>query len=145
MEVWRFGEVLSNGFANEPQSGFSELSPDAGNPFRRLEFTDIQDIMRGSFNVDMSGYLDFMDWYKNKIRQGTLEFLYYDCRVAQNRVARLIGKPQYTTISNRFTIAVTLSLEAVNVKQTYSLVTETGDNIITETGDNLTVEVDINV
>lgn len=111
MELWRFGEILSNGFKNELQEGFIELTPDAGSPFRRVVFTDTQDLIQGTFNVSRFQYIDFMGWYRNTIKQGTIEFEYYDCRVDANRVARVIGKPTYTTISDRFNISITLSLE----------------------------------
>lgn len=137
MATWRFGEILSNGFSNEEQQGFSEVTPDAGNPYRRQEFTDIQDLISGTFILDFNEYLDFKNWYRNEIRQGSLSFDYYDCRVDQSRTARIIGKPQYTTVSNQYRLSITLSLESVTVEVIDNLVSEAGDQIISEGGDNI--------
>lgn len=137
MTAWRFGEILSNGFSNEEQTGFSEVSPDAGSPFRRQEFTDIQDLISGTFILTAAQYIDFKGWYRNEVRQGSLSFDYYDCRVEQTRTARIIGKPQYNTVSNHYRVSITLSLESVVVTTTDNLVSQAGDNIVSLSGDQI--------
>lgn len=112
MEQWIWGKIKSDGFQNEFQDGTLEVSPDAGAPFKRLRFTDVRDIIQGTFILDRNQYIYFMSWYKFNIKQGTIPFSYYDCRVNQYRTTRIIGKPTYTTISNMFSLSVTLSFDS---------------------------------
>lgn len=143
--VWRFGDIRVAGFQNEIQDGVRELTPDAGNPFKRVSFTDVQDLIRGTFVVNRDDYLDFMDWFRNTIRQGSLSFSYYDCRIDASRTARIIGRPSFTTLSNKWVISISLSLEPVTSIVEFNLITETGDNLITETDDNLIVDAGLTV
>ena len=113
MEKWTFGNFLNDSYQNEFQQGYLEITPDAGIPFRREIFSDIQDIVSGNISLDNGAYLDFMSWYKYNIRQGTLPFLFYDCRVQTERVARLtIEKPQYSRNSNRWNVSVTIIFDS---------------------------------
>ena len=52
MKEWKWGQIKLSGFQNEFQEGHIEITPDAGIPFRRQRFTDIQDIVQGSFTLD---------------------------------------------------------------------------------------------
>ena len=81
MKEWKWGQIKLSGFQNEFQEGHIEITPDAGIPFRRQRFTDIQDIVQGSFTLDKLSYIDFMSWYKSDILQGALPFKYYDARI----------------------------------------------------------------
>lgn len=113
MEQWNWGTLLNDSFQNEFQEGYLEVTPDAGIPFRRERFSDIQDIVSGNLSLTEEDYIDFMSWYKFNIRQGTIPFLFYDCRVKSDRVARLtINKPQFNRQSNRWNISVTLAFNS---------------------------------
>lgn len=113
MERWIFGSLLNNSFSNEYQEGYIEVTPDAGIPFRRERFSDIQDIVSGNLSLINQDYIDFMSWYKYNIKQGTIPFLYYDCRVEEDRVARLtLNKPQFNRQSNRWNVLVTLTFDS---------------------------------
>ena len=80
MLEWTWGKPLIEGFSNKPQKGYSEIAPDAGTPYRRLNFTDIQDLATCNFILNRTDYIRFMSWYKYDLRQGTLPFLIWDCR-----------------------------------------------------------------
>lgn len=113
LQKWKWGGLLNAGYANEFQEGYIEVTPDAGIPFRRERFSDIQDIVSGSLSLTNSQYIDFMSWYKYDIRQGTLPFLMPDCRIKKERVARLtINKPQFNRTSNRWTVALTITFDS---------------------------------
>lgn len=110
---WEWGCLLNEGFQNEFQQGYIEINPDAGTPYRRLKFSDIQDIVSGSLSLVDSDYIDFMSWYKCDIKQGTIPFIFYDCRVKKDRIVRLtINKPQFIRYSNRWTIPVTIIFDS---------------------------------
>lgn len=144
MEKWEFGQLLSNGFSNETQQGFEELTPDAGIPFRRESFTDVYDIVRGGIILTRNDYLYFMDWYRNTVRQGTLPFTYYDCRVEKDRVARIVGKPTFSAISNRFSVSITISLEPTRFGVDSLLITESEDAYITtDSGDLVSIDLGV--
>lgn len=145
MAEWRFGEILSNGFQSEYQSGFSELSPDAGSTYRREEFTDIQDLISGSFVLDIDAYRDFKDWYKNDIRQGSLKFDYYDCITRQTRQAQILGNPTFSTVSNLFYVNITLALDSVTYVESFNLLDEAGIPVLDESGENILTEVEITI
>ncbi len=112
METWKFGHIKIEGFQNEPQEGYIEVTPDAGVPFRRERFSDIQDIIKGNFTLTKSEYVEFMSWYKYDIRQGSLPFMLYDCRIKADRVARIVGKPTYTTNSKYFDVSITIAYDS---------------------------------
>lgn len=137
LEKWRWGDLISRGFQDEDQNGFIEVSPDAGEPFRRETFTDIDNIIKGSIVVPLEDYLDFKSWYRNSVKQGTLPFTFYDCRVEADRTARFLEKPLYRQNSNYWTIEVKLSLEQTKLYVDYYLLTEGGDYLLTEGGDRI--------
>lgn len=111
--TWKWNNFLNNNFSNEYQEGYIETTPDAGVPFRRERFSDIQDIVSGSISLVNQDYIDFMAWFKNDIKQGTIPFYFYDCRIQQNRIARLtMNKPQYSRTSNRWTVAITMTFDS---------------------------------
>ena len=112
MEKWTWGQIKLDGFRNEYQEGYIEVTPDAGIPFRRERFSDIQDIVQGNFTLDKTQYIDFMSWYKFNIRQGAIPFEYYDCRIGQNRVTRIVGKPTFTSNSKYYDVSITLTFDS---------------------------------
>lgn len=137
---WRFGNLNLNGFSDEEQTGFSELTPDAGLPYRREVFSDIENLVQGQKTMTLAQYLDFKNFYRNETKQGTVPFTFYDCRVEQNRTARFVGKPTYSTLSNHYSVSVTLSLEPVTITSLFYMTTENGDRIIAENGDYIVGE-----
>ena len=112
MEKWKWGQIKLDGFRNEFQEGYIEVTPDAGIPFRRERFTDIQDIIQGSFTLTKMQYIDFMSWYKSNIRQVAIPFEFYDCRIGQNRVTRIVGKPTFTSNSKYYDVSITLTFDS---------------------------------
>lgn len=112
MENWTFGQIKIEGFQNEPQEGYIELTPDAGIPYRRERFSDIQDIVKGNFTLDKKEYIRFMSWYKLNIKQGSIPFKFFDCRIQKERVARIVGKPTYTTNSKFFDVSITIAFDS---------------------------------
>ena len=112
MEKWKWGQIKLDGFRNEFQEGYIEVTPDSGIPFRRERFTDIQDIIQGSFTLTKMQYIDFMSWYKSNIRQGAIPFEFYDCRIGQNRVTRIVGKPTFTSNSKYYDVSITLTFDS---------------------------------
>lgn len=128
MLEWIWGKPLLQNFSNQPQKGYIETSPDAGIPFRRLQFTDIYDIANCTFDLDRDNYIRFMSWYKSDLRQGTLPFKIFDCRYKVERTARIIGDvPQYATNSNRYVMSLTLAFIPEEIVVDYILVMN--DNI----------------
>lgn len=105
---WIWGEILNNNFRNEHQEGFVEVTPDAGSPLKRQKWTDVMDIMQGSFTLTAQKYVDFMSWYKTTIKQGSIPFEYYDCRYGIYRTTRIVGKPTYSSNSKFFNISIQL-------------------------------------
>lgn len=112
MEKWTWGQIKLNGFRNEFQEGYIEVTPDAGIPFRRERFSDIQDIIKGTFTLTKLQYIDFMSWYKFNIRQGAIPFKYYDCRIERERTARIVGKPTFTSNSKYYDVSITLTFDS---------------------------------
>ncbi len=137
---WRFGNPLSQGFSDEEQTGYQELTPDAGIPFRRQVFTDIQNIVSFRLILTLNDYIDFKSFYRTDTAQGTLSFDYYDCRFDVTRTARFLGKPTYQQLSNNYEVSCTLSLEQAETTLVFNLLTEGGDPILTEAGENILVE-----
>lgn len=137
MLKWKWGNPLNANFSNEFQSGFIETNPDAGVPFRRMRFSDILDVIDATFDLTRSEYLQLMNWYKYDTRQGSLPFEYYDCRIEYNRVARIIGKPQFSTNSNRYIVSITLGLEPVTLYRDNNLLVNDDDLLIVNDDDIL--------
>jgi hypothetical protein len=103
--IWKWGKALLSNFSNRPQKGYVEIEPDAGIPFRRQMFSDISDLVTASFSLTRENYIKFMSWYKYELKQGSLPFLFYDCRYKRDRVARLVGGvPEYQTNSKRINL-----------------------------------------
>lgn len=124
MIKWIWGKPLIQNFSNQPQKGYTEVEPDAGVPFRRLQFTDIYDLASCSFDLDRFNYIRFMSWYKSELRQGTIPFEIFDCRYKRERTARIVGDvPHYATNSNRYTLNLTLAFmpEAFNYDYTMTV------------------------
>jgi len=112
MEKWKWGQIRLDGFQNEFQEGYIEVTPDAGIPFRRERFSDIQDIVQGKFTLEKVQYIDFMSWYKFDIRQGAIPFKYYDCRIGQERTTRIVGKPAWSSNSKYYDMSITLTFDS---------------------------------
>lgn len=112
MEKWKWGQIRLDGFQNEFQEGYIEVTPDAGIPFRRERFSDIQDIVQGKFTLEKVQYIDFMSWYKFNIRQGAIPFKYYDCRIGQERITRIVGKPTWSSNSKYYDMSITLTFDS---------------------------------
>ena len=112
MEKWKWGQIRLDGFQNEFQEGYIEVTPDAGIPFRRERFSDIQDIIQGKFTLEKVQYIDFMSWYKSNIRQGANPFKYYDCRIGQERTTRIVGKPTWSSNSKYYDMSITLTFDS---------------------------------
>ena len=112
MEKWKWGQIRLDGFQNEFQEGYIEVTPDAGIPFRRERFSDIQDIIQGKFTLTRLQYIDFMSWYKLNIRQGAIPFKYYDCRIGQERTTRIVGKPTWSSNSKYYDMSITLTFDS---------------------------------
>lgn len=136
-EKWNWGDLLSNNFRDEDQNGFLEVSPDAGKPFRRETFTDIDNILSGSIILDLDDYIRFKSWYRNTLKQGSISFTFYDCRTETERMAKFLDKPLYRQVSNLWNISVKLSLEQTSILEDLNLLTEGGDEILTEGGDTI--------
>lgn len=138
MLKWKWGRPLIQGFSNEPQKGYTEIEPDAGIPFRRLNFTDIGDLATCSFDLDRTTYILFMNWYKYECRQGSVPFEIWDCRYKRERTARIVGGvPQYTTNSNRYTLSLTLYFQPEIIYQDFGLVVGQDDGLIVNANDAL--------
>lgn len=146
MIEWTWGKPLIEGFSNQPQKGYIEIEPDAGMPFRRLKFTDIQDLATCNFILDRQQYILFMSWYKVTLKQGTLPFSIFDCRYGIKRVARLIGDvPQYNTISNYYNLSLTLAFESSFIVYERVLVVNEDDPIIVNSDDNLVAGLELSL
>jgi len=112
LSTWAWGEFQIKNFQEEFQEGCIEITPDKGVPTRKVRFTDIQDLVQGTFALTRSEYLAFLTWFKTTIKCGTIPFLYYDSRIEQTRTVRIIGKPSITTLSNMFNIAVQFAFDS---------------------------------
>ena len=131
-QYWAWGKIKNSGFQNEQQSGFVEVTPDAGIPFRRQRFSDVGDIIKGTITLNKTTYLQFMSWYKFNIKQGAISFTYYDCRIEQDRTARIIDKPIYSSNSTYFDVQITLYLEPVIIYQDVSLIADENTLLIAD-------------
>lgn len=144
MLEWIWGKPLIQGFSNQPQKGYSEVQPDAGSPFRRLNFTDIQDLASCNFILNRKDYIRFMSWYKFELRQGTIPFKIWDCRYGIQRIARLVGDvPQYSTISNHYEMSLTLAFESSIETFNWVLVVNENDTLIVNNNDSLIAGVEL--
>lgn len=144
MLEWIWGKPLIEGFSNKPQKGYSEISPDAGIPYRRLNFTDIQDLATCNFILNRTDYIRFMSWYKYELRQGTLPFKIWDCRYGIQRTARLVGDvPQYNTNSNYYNLSVTLAFVPEVQILDFVLVVNENDSLIVNENDYLLAGVEL--
>lgn len=144
MLEWNWGKPLLESFSNQPQKGYSEITPDAGSPFRRLNFTDIQDLATCNFILNRFDYIRFMSWYKLELRQGTIPFLIWDCRYGVQRVARLVGDvPQYTTNSKYYNLSLTLAFESGVVVYDRDLIINEEDFLIVNDDDVLVVGLEL--
>ncbi len=138
MLEWTWGKPLIEGFSNQPQKGYSEIEPDAGVPFRRLNFADIQDLASCRFVLNRIDYIRFMSWYKYELRQGTLPYLIWDCRYGIQRTARLVGDvPQYTTNSNYYNLNLTIAFEPSVMTFDWVLIVNEDDALIVNDDDTL--------
>lgn len=143
---WIWGKPLIQGFTNKPQKGYSEIEPDAGIPFRRLNFTDIGDIATCTFDLDRSDYIKFMSWYKYECRQGTIPFDIWDCRYQRERTARIVGDvPVYNTNSNRYTVQLNLYFMPEVISQDFYLVINDNDYLLVNYNDPLIVNEDLRI
>ena len=137
---WTWGKPLLQSFSNKPQKGYSEITPDAGMPYRRHNFTDIGDLATCTFDLTRSEYIRFMSWYKFECRQGTIPFEFFDCRYKRNRMARIIGDvPDYTPNSNRYTLSVTLFFVPEIVDIDFRLIVNDSDYLVVNDDDILVV------
>lgn len=140
IKQWKWGGILVEGFSNQPQKGFSQVEPDAGVPFRRQTFTDIQDIATCRFTLDRETYLEFMSWYKYDIEQGTIPFIIHDCRYNIDRIARIVGDvPNYTTNSKYYDLNITIAFDSGYMYYDSCLVVNEDDPLIVNENDKITV------
>lgn len=112
MEKWKWGKIKLDGFQNEFQEGYIEVTPDAGIPYRRERFTDIQDIAQCVFTLERQKYIDFMSWYKYDTKQGSIPFKIMDCRIGEERIARITGKPKWNPNLRYWNTNVTLMFDS---------------------------------
>lgn len=144
MLSWKWTQPLLNNFSNQAQKGYLEVQPDAGTPFRRLTFSDIQDLVNASFSLTRAEYLDFMSWYKYDLRQGSLPFQMYDCRCKRNRTARFIGDPpQYQPTSNRYQMSCNIAFEPLVIEEPRILTVLNNLFLLVNDGKKLKVEYGI--
>ena len=143
---WVWGKPLINSYSNSPQKGYSEVQPDAGTPFRRLNFTDIGDIVNCTFCFTRSEYIQFMSWYKHDLKQGSIPFLIWDCRYGIQRTARLTGEvPNYMPNSNRFNVSLSMYFMPDVISLGFSLTEGENNNLIVNANDNLIVDAELSV
>lgn len=136
MQTWNWGKPLIEGFNNSPQKGYSESEQGLLN--RKLNFTDIYDKVNCSFTLTKAEYINFINWYQNDLRQGTLPFLFFDCRFQKQRVARFIEDiPQYTSNSNRFNLTVSLAFMSEVLSQEFFLIVNEDNYLIVNDNDYL--------
>lgn len=138
-QAWVWGDIKTNGFGNEQQNGFVEVSPDAGSPFRRQRYSDIADILQGTITLSKIEYLQFMSWYNFDIKQGAIAFSFYDCRIDEYRTARIINKPTYSTNSTFYNVNVNLYLEPITILEDFVLIANENQALIADTDKRLVV------
>lgn len=136
---WRWGKPLLNNFSNKLQEGYIETQADAGIPFRRMRFSDALDIVSATFSLTRIQYMQFISWYRYDIRQGSIPFIYYDCRIDADRVAHIIGNPEYNPDSTRQVLSITLGLEPVTVYKDFELLVNDNDHLIVNDSDKLII------
>lgn len=137
---WKWNKPLLQGYSNQHQKGYDEITPDAGIPFRRLKFTDVADLVSFRVVFTRNEYIDFMAWYLKDIRQGTIPFLFPDCRYETERMARLVSEPpQYNTLSNMFEATLTIAFESEVLNVERILIVNSDDPLIVYDNDNLAV------
>lgn len=134
IKEWTWGGILAEGFSNQPQKGFVQVEPDAGVPFKRQTFTDIQDLATCRFTLTREKYLELMSWYKHDIEQGTIPFYIYDCRYKIKRVARIVGKiPNYNSNSKFYDLNITIAFDSGYIyHDAYLIVNKTNPLIFNE-------------
>ena len=143
---WIWGKPLIEGFSNKPQKGYVEVAPDAGMPFRRLQFTDISDLASCTFSLTKPDYVKFMSWYRYNLRQGTLPFEIWDCRYKRKRLARLIDDvPNYVTNSNRYTLSLTIAFQPEIIFEDFELIVNDNDRLIVNDADVLIAGVALRI
>ena len=146
MLEWKWGKPLLSGFSNKPQKGYIEIEADAGVPFRRLCFTDIQDIVTATFSLTRNEYLLFYSWYKYDLKQGTLPFEFFDCRYNMNRTARLVGDvPQFSANSNRQNLSVNIAFEPLVIEEERILTVNNDIDLIINDNNTLIVNFGLRI
>lgn len=146
MLEWKWGNPLLSGYTNKPQKGYIEIEPDAGLPFRRLVFSDIQDLVTASFSLTRTEYIYFMSWYKTELRQGSLPFLMYDCRYGIKRTARIVGDvPQYQSNSNRQNLSLTIAFESSIIYEEKYLTASANNTLLVNENDALLVNYGLRI
>lgn len=146
MLVWKWGKALLSGYSNKPQKGYVEIEPDAGLPYRRLTFSDVQDLVSATFSLTREQYPLFYSWYKFDLRQGSLPFQMFDCRYGINRTARLIGDvPQFQPNSNRQNLSVTIAFEPSVIQQDRFLTVGNSIPLIVNDNDKLIVNFELRI
>ena len=144
MLEWEWGKPLIEGFSNQPQKGYTEITPDAGKPYRRLNFTDISDLANCNFILSRNDYIRFMSWYKLECRQGTIPFKIFDCRYGVKRTARLVdAPPQYTTVSTYYNLSLTIAFDPEVVVYDWALIINDNDYLIVNDDDALVAGVEL--
>lgn len=106
MIYWQWGTIQVNNYQSNFQNGIVEINMDAGIPMKRMRFTSVQNILEGTFTLNKDDKLEFESWYKFDIKQGELEFQYYDCEYSAYKTVRLVDKPKITSNSNYFDVYV---------------------------------------
>ena len=143
---WLWGKPLIQNFSNQPQKGYNEITPDAGVPYRKLNFTDIGDVANCTFDLTRIDYIRFMSWYKLECRQGTIPFKIWDCRYKIYRMARIVGDvPQYNTNSNRYTLSLTLYFQPDVIPFDFYLTANDNEYLIVNADDRLVVNQDLRI
>lgn len=146
MLKWTWGNPLLSGYSNKPQKGYVEIEPDAGLPFRRLTFSDIQDLVTATFSLTRYEYQRFYSWYKYDLRQGTLPFKMFDCRYGIDRTARLIGDvPQFQANNKRQNLSVTIAFEPSSKMIDACLMVGNNSPLIVNNNDALLVSYELRI
>lgn len=140
IKEWTWGGILAEGFSNQPQKGFVQVEPDAGVPFKRQTFTDIQDLATCRFTLNREKYLEFMSWYKHDIEQGTIPFYIYDCRYKMKRIARIVGDvPNYNSNSKYYDLNITIAFDSGYIYHDAYLIVNEADPLIFNENDKVIV------
>lgn len=140
MEVWTWGRPLLEGFSGKYQKGYIETSPDAGIPFRRQKFSDIHDLVNCSFILDRDQYIEFLQWYKYNLKQGTIPFKIFDCRYGIIRIARLIEEPpEYAPVSKYYRMSLSMALEGGEFETDIALAVDEDMILIANSANELNV------